>query len=175
MFHQRRAKPKLKERFEVKQSQSRILHIVSLDQLEVIITTTESDESDKDGLALERNLLICFYTPPLEKQVMEEMVYPWPFAATSSQGIWWEELLQTTAVRYHRSNELTEFFGVPKGEKLDKPLFLFGKRGQKFRDPAAWNRRLSTDDREVFDAWVWEQLQVQITFVNKHDHLVEST
>jgi len=173
MFYQRRAKPKLKDRFEVKQSQSRILHIVSLDQLEVIMTTTESDESDKDGLVLERNLLICFYTPPLEKQVMEEMVYPWPFAATSSQGIWWEELLQTTAVRYHRSNELTEFFGVPKGEKLDKPLFLFGKRGQKFRDPASWNRRLSTDDREVFDAWVWEQLQVQITFVNKHDHPVE--
>ena len=161
-----RQKPKLKDLFQVKKAQSRILHIVSLDQLEVIIS---------DGILLERNLMICFYTPPLESHVMDEMVYPWPFAAMSSQGIWWEDLLQTTVVRYHRSNELTEFFGVPKGDVLDKPLFLFGKRGQKFRDPATWERRLSTDNREVFDAWVWESLEVPIIFVNKHDHPVEST
>ncbi len=161
-----RQQPKLKDLFQVKKAQSRILHIVSLDQLEVIIT---------DGIVLERNLMICFYTPPLETHVMDEMVYPWPFAAMSSQGIWWEDLLQTTVVRYHRSNELTEFFGVPKGGVLDKPLFLFGKRGQKFRDPATWERRLSTDSREVFDAWVWESLEVPIIFVNKHDHPVEST
>jgi len=159
-----RQKPKLKDLFQVKKAQSRILHIVSLDQLEVIIS---------DGILLERNLMICFYTPPLESHVMDEMVYPWPFAAMSSQGIWWEDLLQTTVVRYHRSNELTEFFGVPKGDVLDKPLFLFGKRGQKFRDPATWERRLSTDNREVFDAWVWESLEVPIIFVNKHDHPVE--
>lgn len=161
-----RRQPKLKDLFNVKQSQSRILHIVSLDQLEVIMT---------DGIVLERNLLICFYTPPLETHVMDEMVYPWPFAAMSSQGIWWEDLLQTTVVRFHRSNELTEFFGVPNGDVLDKPLFVFGKRGQKFHDPATWERRLSTDKREVFDDWVWESLHVPIIFVNKHDHPVEST
>jgi len=168
--NQRRPKPKLKDRFDVKEAQSRILHIVSLAQLELIITT-ESDEND--DLVLERNLLICFYTPQLETLVMEEMVYPWPFAAMSTQGIWWEDLLQTTVVRYHKSNELTEFFGVPKGEYLESPVFLFGKRGQKFRDAGAWSRRLTTNDRKVFDNWLWEQLQVEITFVNKHDHPVE--
>lgn len=162
---QRRAKPKLKDRPDAKQAQSRILHIVSLEQLEVIIT---------DGLVLERNLLICFYTPPLETHVMEEMVYPWPFAGMSSHGIWWEDFLQTTVVRFHRSNALTEFFGVPKGDNLDKPLFLFGKRGQTFRDQGAWNR-LSTDNRQVFDTWVWHQLQVDVDFINEHDHTVECT
>lgn len=166
---QRRPKPKLKDRFDVKKAQSRILHIVSLGQLEVIITASEFDEE----LVLERNILICFYTPPHETHVMDEMVYPWPFAAMSPQGIWWEDMLQTTVVRYHRSNELTEFFGVPKGEDLDEPLFLFGKRGQKFNDMDSWER-LSTNERAVFDSWVWQCLEVPITFVNKHNHPVES-
>jgi len=169
----KRPKPKLKDRFDVKQSQSRIIHIVSLDQLEVIITTIEDDSGAEDGLVLERNLLLCFYTPSLEKHLMEEMVYPWPFAAMSTQKIWWEDILQATAVRFHLSNELTEFFGIPNGKDLEKPIFLFGKRGQNFRDPGAWNRRLSTDDRRVFDKWVWQQLQQEVTFVNKHDHTVE--
>jgi DnaJ domain len=72
-------RPKLKDRFDVKQAQSRILHIVSLEQLETIIV------DEKDG-TLERNLLICFCPAPLENHVMDEMVYPWPFAAMSSQG-----------------------------------------------------------------------------------------
>ena len=166
---QRRPRPKLKDRFDVKKAQSRILHIVSLDQLEVIITTSQFGEDP----ILERNILICFYTPPYETHVMDEMVYPWPFAAMSPQGIWWEDMLQTTVVRYHRSNDLTEFFGVPKGEDLDKPVFLFGKRGQKFNDMESWER-LSTNKREEFDAWVWQCLEVPVTFVNKHDHPVES-
>ena len=139
------------------------------------MTTIDSDSSAKDSLVLERNLLICFYTPPLEKHVMEEMVYPWPFAGMSSQKIWWEDILQTTVVRFHRSNELTQFFGIPKGDDLKEPLFLFGKRGQKFRDPDSWNQRLSTNDREVFDKWVWKQLRKEVTFVNKHDHDIECT
>jgi len=165
---------RLKDKFSVKQAQSRILHIVSLEQLEVIMTTTESNGEEVDSSqVLERNLLICFYTPPLETHVMDNMVYPWPFAAQSSQGIWWEDMLQTTVVRFHKSNELTKFFDVPDGNQLQQPLFLFGKRGQKFHDPNTWTRRLSTDNRQIFDKWVWEQLRVVITFVNHHDHPVE--
>ena len=170
--NRRRERPRLKDRFDVKQSQSRILHIVSMEQLELIVTTT-GDDGDP---VLERNLLICFYTPPLEKHVMDEMVYPWPFAAMSSQKIWWEDLLQTTVVRYRRSNELTEFFGIPDGETLATPIFLFGKRGQRLRDVASGEKgRLATADRKEFDAWVWDQLMVSVVFVNKHDHPVERT
>jgi hypothetical protein len=56
---------------------------------------------------------------------------------------------------------------------MKEPIFIFGKRGQKFDDKEAWNRRLQTGEREVFDKWVWGQLQVEVEFVNEHDHPVE--
>jgi hypothetical protein len=156
----------LKDKFEVKEAQSRILHIVSLEQLETVIVDDDTD-------TLERNLLICFYTPKLEEHVMDEMVYPWPFAAMSTQGIWWEDLLQTTVVRYHRSNKLTEFFDVPNGDELKEPVFIFGRRGQKFDASSTNWSRLSTSDRGVFDKWMWDQIKVEVEFVNNHDHPVE--
>lgn len=66
-FHHSRARPKLKDKFEVKEAQSRILHIVSLDQLETVIV-------DEDTGKLERGLLIAFYTPRHETHLMDEMV-----------------------------------------------------------------------------------------------------
>ena len=61
------AKPKLKDKFEVREAQSRILHIVSLEQLETVIV-------DDDTGLLERGLLIAFFTPRLETHLMDEMV-----------------------------------------------------------------------------------------------------
>lgn len=166
-FHQyARPRPKLKDKFEVKEAQSRILHIVSLEQLETVIV-------DEDTGKLERNLLMVFFTPKLEQHLMDEMVYPYPFAGHSSQGIWWEDLLQTTSVRFHRSNALTEFFGIPNGDQLEKPIFIFGKRGQPFDNTTAQWTRLETNSRQQFDTWTWDQIQVQVTFVNRHDHPVD--
>uniref|UniRef100_A0A7S4EPG6 J domain-containing protein n=1 Tax=Pseudo-nitzschia australis TaxID=44445 RepID=A0A7S4EPG6_9STRA len=174
--YQQYQRPKLKDRNDVKESQARIMSIVSLEQLETIMTTSSTsartDGTNENELVLERNLMICFYTPPLEKHLMDEMVYPWPFAGMSPQGIWWEDLLQTTVVRFHNSNDLTEFFGVPRGSSLKQPMFIFGRRGQKFHNREAWNR-LTTDNRSVFDKWAWKQLEVEVTFVNNHDHPVE--
>jgi hypothetical protein len=91
----------------------------------------------------------------------------------STQGIWWEDLLQTTVVRYHRSNKLTEFFDIPNGDELKAPLFVFGRRGQKFDASSTNWPRLSTSDRGVFDKWMWDQIKVDVEFVNSHDHPVE--
>lgn len=172
-YQQRQRQRKLKDKFEVKEAQSRVLHIVSLAQLETIIVNDDDTDNAKAG-TLERNLLICFYTPPLEEHVNDEMVYPWPFAAMSSQGIWWEDLLQTTSIRFHRSNELTKFFNISDGTTLRQPIFVFGKRGTRFDKESAqtWSR-LETNDREVFDDWVWDQIKVQVEFINHHDHPVE--
>jgi len=98
---------------------------------------------------------------------------PYPFAAKSSQGIWWEDLLQTTSVRFHRSNKLTEFFGIPNGDTLDKPVFVFGKRGQEFNNSTAeWNH-FSTSSRQEFESWMWDRIKVEVIFVNQHNHSVE--
>lgn len=85
-FHQQRRTVHLKDTFEAKQAQSRVLHVVSLTQLRTIML----DENDR----LERHLLICFFTPKIERLVNDEIVYPYPFAGKSNQGVWWENLLQ---------------------------------------------------------------------------------
>jgi curved DNA-binding protein CbpA len=155
---------KLKDRFDVQEAQSRVMHIVSLDQLRTIML-------DDDDL-LERNLLMVFVTPDQEKIADDEVVFPWPFAAKSSQGIWWEDLLQTVKVRYHKSNDITELFGIPSGKDLDAPIFVFGKRGSKMEDAKKWNRIKAKTHKE-FDAWMWTQIEVNIKFTNKHPHPVE--
>lgn len=66
-FHWHFQQPrKLKDKFEVQEAMSRVLHIVSLDQLKTIML----NEND----VLERNILMVAFTPPLEKHLDEEMV-----------------------------------------------------------------------------------------------------
>jgi curved DNA-binding protein CbpA len=158
---------RLKDKFEVKEAQSRVMHIVSLEQLKTVML----DETDR----LERNLLMIFVTPQrIETIADDELVFPYPFAAMSSQGIWWEDLLQTVKVRYNNENDLTRFFQIPHGDELREmgsPIVLFGKRGEKL-DPSRFER-LQTSNRDEFDNWVWRRIQVQVIFLNKHSHPVE--
>lgn len=75
----RRRSFKLKDKFKVQEAMSRVMHIVSLTQLETVML----DEND----VLERNLLMVFVTPQeVEQYCDDEMVFPYPFAATSEQG-----------------------------------------------------------------------------------------
>lgn len=125
------------------------------------------DDDDK----LERNILICFVTPgKIATAAEDEMVFPYPFAGMSSQGIWWEDLLQTVQVRVYKSNELSRFFGVPDVSDMRSPFFLFGRRGEPLSDAFS---RLATWDRQAFEAWVWKQIEVDVEFVNLHAHPVE--
>lgn len=71
---------KLKDKFKVQEAMSRVMSIVSLSQLETVML----DENDM----LERNLLMVFVTPQeIEQHVDDEMVFPFPFAAMSEQGV----------------------------------------------------------------------------------------
>ena len=163
-FH--RKPVKLKDKFEVQEAMSRVLHVVSLEQLRTIML----DDDDR----LERNILMVFVTPQkVEQHVDDEMVFPYPFAAMSSQGIWWEDLLQTVKVRFNKKNDLTEHFNIPTGDSMrssGKPIFVFGKRGQSLDE--AW-AQIETTNRQEFNTWVWTQLEVQVEFINHHDHPVE--
>ena len=89
-------------------------------------------------------------------------------------------------VRYHRSNKITEFFQIPFGDKLTEPIFIFGKRGTKFSELGGdtklsssgqnnnnRHRRLQTKEQDVFDKWVWTNLQVPVTFLNNHNSPIE--
>ena len=171
----KRSQIQLKDKFEVQQAQSRVLHIVSLDQLRTIIL----DEND----VLERHLLLCFYTPTIEKIVTDDIVYPYPFAGMSPQGIWWEDLLQTASIRFHRSNDLTRYFNIVVGSD-DEPVFLFMKKGTKLNDGESFVHTITDDnnnharihttkDRASFENWMWTMIEVKVTFHNQHFHPVE--
>lgn len=177
---------RLKDKPEVKQAQDRVLHVVSLEQLQTIML-------DDEG-RLERNLLMVFFTPRLEELVTDEIVYPYPFAGMSPQSIWWEDLLQTVSIRYHRSNDLSRFFGIDGGDDMESPVFVFGKRGAKLPDEGLrWLgdtiesqalgdrnqagggmfRRYSTKVRTDFETWMWRMIEVKVVFNNRHEHPVE--
>jgi hypothetical protein len=157
----------------VKQAQARLVHIVSLEQFQTVML-------DDDGVYLNGHVLLVAVNPNLENYVMEEMVFPFSFAGMSPQHIWfagmspqhiwWEDVLQTVLIRYHNKNDLTRMLNLPKGSDLNKPVFLFGKKGQHMDE--AWAHTITTS-REQLESWVWEQLQVEIHFVNHHDHPVE--
>jgi hypothetical protein len=137
------------------------MHVVSLAQLETVMLNTEE--------TLERHLLLCFITPTTEHIMEDTILYPYPFAGMSKQGIWWEDVLQTVVVRHHtRNHELVKYFDIPSD--ADTPVFVFLKKGQTLSDERAI---YSTFHRVDFETWVWKQLEVKVTFVNHHSHDVE--
>jgi curved DNA-binding protein CbpA len=70
---------RLRDNFKVQEAMSRVMHIVSMTQLETVML----DENER----LERNLLMVFVTPQeVEQHVDEEICFPYPFAAMSEQG-----------------------------------------------------------------------------------------
>lgn len=157
---------RLKDRFDVRQAQSRVLHVVSLLQLQTIMLN--------DDELLERNLLICITTPETDVHADDEMVFPFPFAAMSSQRIWWEDLLQTVRIKFYRSSELSRFFNVSAMDVDEKPMFIFAKRGETLTSETAPKlARLHTRSKEQFETWVWEQMQVRVRFVNQHAYPIE--
>jgi len=157
---------RLKDQFKVQQAQSRVLHVKSLDQLKTLML-------DDSGL-LERNLLLCFVTQgSVESHVDDEMVFPYPFAGMSSQGIWWEDLVQTVKVRYDDESTLTRFFDLSKDgfRNAGTPLFFFGKKAQMLTLENL--SRLLTSNRREFELWVWKQMEVKLMIYNHHQYPVD--
>lgn len=155
------------DRLDVKLAMSRVIQIVSLQQLETIML----DEND----LLERSLLLCFVTPgTVEDIAHEDMIFPFPFAHLSEEGIWWEDLLQTAEIRIARGNQLNEFFNMPDPDRVNtsrKPIFLFAKRG--FPLELEWFSRMQTNHYNQWKRWVWRQMAVTVEFVNHHPYSID--
>lgn len=164
-WYSNRRPTRLKDKFEVKQAQSRVLHVISLAQLLTIMLD--------DDNRLERNLLVCLTTPLTAQHADDDMVFPYPFAHMSSQGIWWEDMLQTVRIQFYRSSELSRFFGVTAEQANAEPVFVFLPRGAVLEESAEHFPRISTRDRQAFENWAWQQIEVEVHFRNDHDHEVE--
>lgn len=160
-FQRRQRRPSLKDHPKVKEAKLRVMHVVSLAQLETVML-------DTDG-RLERHLLMCFITPQTESIMEDSILYPYPFAGMSEQGIWWEDVLQTVVVRHHTPNhELVKHFNIPTDTA--KPVFVFIRNGSDLQQERAV---YSTHNRVDFETWVWKQLEVRVEFQNHHTHDVE--
>lgn len=123
-----------------------------------------------DDEKLERHVLMCFITPSTETIMEDSILYPYPFAGMSSQGIWWEDVLQTVVVRHHTMNhELVKHFDIPNNSNA--PISVFIKKGETL-DPQN-SKTFSTNNRIDFETWVWEQLEVRVEFHNHLSHNLE--
>mmetsp|Transcript_7494 Transcript_7494/g.15281 ORF Transcript_7494/g.15281 Transcript_7494/m.15281 type:complete len:547 (+) Transcript_7494:196-1836(+) len=166
-FH-RRGPVKLKDKPEVKRAQARLMHIISVEQFRSVLT-------QDDGHTLERHVLICIIPYKTEQHVMDEMVFPYPFAGMSPQKIWWEDVLQTVMIRFHGDtapDDLSNLLGIDNTKPQTRPIFMLGKQGQTLAPTYHW-KRTETTIRQHLEDWVWEHLQVELHFINHHDHPVE--
>ena len=157
----------LRDTWEAQLAQSRMMHVVSLDQFRNIML----DESGK----LERSFVVCFVKPgPMEAVALDHMVFPYPFAGLSDQEIWWENILQTMYVRVTpHETPLAAFFGISKDDSTWKqPIFVFGESGSTLDEVTQFSR-IQTSDRQAMENFVWDQLQVEVEFINEHSHTVE--
>lgn len=118
-----------------------------------------------------RPQLIAFVTAGnVETMLDENLVFPYPYAGLSKQGIWWEEFLQTVKVRYHHSTKLTRFFDIPHRDNLQAPVFVFVKMGNTLKD----YKRLQATQRAKFTHWMWNNLIVEnVKFINRHKNEVD--
>jgi len=157
----------LRDTWEAQQAQSRMMHVVSLEQLRMIML-------DEDGL-LERHFIVCFVKEGrMEATALNEMVFPYPFAGIADQEIWWEDILQTMFIRLtSREKPLAEFFGIFEQDlQGNQPIFVYGRAGFPLEDGAKLPR-IQTADRDEMERFVWEHLKVNIRFINEHTHPVD--
>lgn len=161
----------LKDQFKVQEAKSRVLHAASLDQLKNVILSD-------DHHTVERHLLMVFVAvgTDMEPVVDDEIVFPYPFAAYSEEGVWWENILQTVKVRYDalHPTALTRYFEIAvfddaSTKQRNNPTFIFVRNGQSLET----YQSLNTRRRDQFTYWVWDLLQTNVSFTNHHSHAID--
>lgn len=168
-------------RRQIEDARSRVVTVRSLFQFRDIIS---SENGDVD--ITERYTLIAFYdsSKPECSNILDNFVlYPWPFAGFSNEGnsdgdMWWEEIMLAVKIDMHEISQrftaqLAELFtNIQEISQSACPSFAFLPRGiPAYLDPKKEDRTIyetkNFKDTDPFRAWVWAQLQMKITIVNK--------
>lgn len=168
-------------RRQIEDARSRVVTVRSLFQFKNVIS---SENNDID--VTERYTLIAFYdsSKPECSNILDNFVlYPWPFAGFSNEGntdgdMWWEDIMLAVKIDVHEISErftsqLSEMFtSISDISKSACPSFAFLPRGiPSYLDPKKENQSKyetkNFKDTEPFCNWVWAQLKMKITIVNK--------
>lgn len=160
-------------REHIRDAQSRVIGIRSLDQLKSFIVTDGAQAQ-----VTERYTLLSLFDSSLngcEQLLRDEVLFPWPFAGynyegVQSGGMWWEEIVAVGQVDFAGgSNDLIEiatFFGVH--QTLRCPTIVMIPRGISVED-IGYHFKILKEPKsaEEFMQWVWPLLKMNIFFVNK--------
>jgi len=173
-------------RRQIEDARSRVVTVRSLFQFREVIS---SENNDVD--VTERYTLIAFYDsskPECANLLDNFVLFPWPFAGFSNEGnsdgdMWWEDIMLAVKIDMHEisqrfTSQLSGLFSsIPSSSSssssdMSCPSFAFLPRGiPSYLDPKKENRiiyeTMSFKDTDPFRAWVWAQLKMKITVVNK--------
>ena len=96
-----------------------------------------------------------------------QVLFPYPFGGMSEQGIWWEDILLTAKVRYNSKSDIAGKWGI-KDHKT--PTYAFVRRGSTLDRENVQFLSIPNMKHQAFAAWMWKNIEVEITFINRHDH-----
>lgn len=105
-----------------------------------------------------------FFLTQTGRNCEDKLVFPYPFFGMSPQHIWWEDLLQTVSVRFHRSCDLTRYINVPNADEITETFLMFLKRGAMLRGRFEYNDSERSGKVRTIG---------EIEFINQHSYPVE--
>jgi hypothetical protein len=167
-------------RRQILSAQSRVLTIHSLRHL---LSVAAGD----DSRTLERFVLLAFVDSSGEsectRKLQEEILFPWPFAgyseSTSGGGhgdAYWDDILTVGRVVLvgpsdSAAGRLAAALGLApsfSGSAQQCPQIVLLSKGLELQHGrVAPTKAFSPQTAEQFSEWVWPQLSISVTFVNK--------
>jgi curved DNA-binding protein CbpA len=156
----------------IRDAQSRTINIRNLNHLESVIL-------DEDTVTVtERYTILAFGDSSSESctnALNDEILFPWPFAGYNYEntgGMWWEEIVVNGFIDMSNmdqdSKNLADYFKILQNNQFQCPTILFIPRGTNISNlNAAHNIIKKPASADVFMQWVWPQLKMKVTFLNK--------
>jgi curved DNA-binding protein CbpA len=184
-------------RMQILDAQSRVIKIRSILHLQHVITNDDSLDPD----LTDRYTLLAFYDSKSSLCVdfmKFQLLYPWPFAGFSGEGstkdgMWWEEIMIVgkvdIAVKSKATEDLLRFFGInsidfekncpsiafiPRGTNINLITNTKKQEEQQKQEKEQTNsfKAMYFPSSTKFQSWVWSQLKMQVTIINKTSWLL---
>lgn len=165
-------------REHIRDAQSRVIHIRSMQQLKAVIV------EDDHQLTTERYALLSFFDSSFsecENRQNNEILFPWPFAGYNYEGaqsgMWWEEIMLSGVVdiadRDTQALEIVKKFGV-NIMKTGCPTIVMIPRGVSINDISGKHSVLiAPKSAEQFMQWVWPQLKMNVLLENQTPYNIQ--
>ena len=109
-------------------------------------------------------LLVFVGNRKAEKNLDDELLFPYPFAGIGANNIVWDDVITTGKVRFNKETKLTKFYRVPKSNNnnADLPHIIFAKKGSPVGQfhvfSQMYSKKVLSKKRIEFRNWVQNQM-----------------